>query len=139
MSRLLLVDDEISCLEPLSKLFKLEGFEVITACDGLEGLEVLREQPVDLVLLDLIMPRMNGVQFLEELRKDPAYDALPIILVTGQHEARLQARALQLRIKEYLFKAATPFQKMLAIVQQNLGQTPRSGGAPRPRHHRKKA
>jgi CheY-like chemotaxis protein len=121
MPRILVVDDEPSCRGPLSKLLELEGYEVVTAGDGLEALDRMRERQPDLILLDLLMPRMDGVQFLAAVRKEKRYDGLPILLVTGQHDSRLQAKAMDLGVQEYLFKTATPFTKLLALIQKHLG------------------
>lgn len=121
MPRILIVDDEPSCRGPLSRLLELEGYEVVTAEDGLDALDRMGERRPDLVLLDLLMPRMDGVQFLEVVRKDKHYESLPILLVTGQHDSKLQARAMELGVQEYLFKSATPFMKLLSMVQKHLG------------------
>lgn len=136
MSRILVVDDEPSCRGPLAKLLELEGFEVDTAEDGLVAIERLRARRPDIIVLDLLMPRMDGVQFLEELRKDPSYDPLPILLVTGQHDSKLQSRAVSLGVREYLFKAATPFMKLLGILHKHLGDEP-SPAPPKPARARK--
>jgi CheY-like chemotaxis protein len=121
MPRILVVDDEPSCRGPLSQLLELEGYEVATAEDGLEALQRMQERRPDLVLLDLLMPRMDGVQFLEKVRSEKRYEGLPILLVTGQHDSRLQAKATGLGVQEYLFKTATPFMKLLTLIQKHLG------------------
>ena len=120
MPRILVVDDEPSCRGPLSQLLELEGYEVGVAGDGLDALERMQERQPDLILLDLLMPRMDGVQFLEVVRKDKRYEGLPILLVTGQHDSKAQAKAMQLGVQEYLFKTATPFMKLLSLVQKHL-------------------
>ena len=61
------------------------------------------------------------MQFLEVVRKEKRYDGLPILLVTGQHDSKLQAKAMGLGVQEYLFKTATPFMKLLGMVQKHLG------------------
>jgi CheY-like chemotaxis protein len=105
----------------LSQLLQIEGYEVATAEDGLDALERMEERKPDLILLDLLMPRMDGVQFLQVVRNEKRYEGLPILLVTGQHDSRLQAKATGLGVQEYLFKTATPFMKLLTLIQKHLG------------------
>ena len=121
MARILVVDDEPSCRGPLSKLLELEGYETDVAADGVEAMDRLAQRLPDLVLLDLLMPRMDGVQVLESIRKDQRLKNLPVIIVTGQHDSRKQSRAMELGAREYLFKAATPFNRLLGILQKHLG------------------
>jgi CheY-like chemotaxis protein len=130
MSRILVVDDEPTCRGPLAKLLELEGFEADTAEDGLQAMERIEQRPPDLIVLDLLMPRMDGVQFLEELRKDRKWSSTPILLVTGQHDSKLQARAMALGVQEYLFKAATPFTRLLNMIYKHLGTRPEPVPAP---------
>jgi CheY-like chemotaxis protein len=105
----------------LSQLLQLEGYETDTAADGLEAMDRLAQRLPDLILLDLLMPRMDGVQFLESIRGDERFKKLPVIMVTGQHDSRKQSRAMELGAREYLFKAATPFNRLLGILQKHLG------------------
>src|SRR5688572_9048376 len=119
MARILVVDDEPSCRGPLSKLLELEGYETDVAADGVEAMDRLAQRLPDLVLLDLLMPRMDGVQVLESICKDQRLKNLPVIIVTGQHDSRKQSRAMELRAREYLFKAATPFNRLLGILQKH--------------------
>lgn len=121
MARILVVDDEPSCRGPLSKLLELEGYETDTAADGVEAMDRLAQRLPDLILLDLLMPRMDGVQVLESIRGDERLKNLPVIVVTGQHDSRKQSRAMELGAREYLFKAATPFNRLLGILQKHLG------------------
>ena len=71
MATILIIDDELDCRRPLATLLKCEGYEVHEACDGQEGLDALRRRSYDLVLLDLAMPVMDGVQMLTAMRADP--------------------------------------------------------------------
>lgn len=86
-SCMLVIDDEASIRKLIRINLELEGYRVITAPNGREGLELVRNNPVDLVLLDLKMPEMNGPEIISELIKtDPD---LPIIIVTGYPDSQM--------------------------------------------------
>jgi CheY-like chemotaxis protein len=124
MARILIVDDEHWCRVPLAKLLEFEGYETMTASDGLEAIDALAEKEADLVLLDMMMPRMDGIGFLEAIRRDPRYQDLPVILVTAAHDRKKVAAAMALGVRDYIFKADCPFTRLLGIVQKNLGEVP---------------
>src|SRR3954453_22865106 len=115
MPNILIVDDEQACRHPLPRLLQIEGYEITQAADGLEALQRLDEQKHDLILLDLLMPRMDGVGFLERMRADARYRDLPVFLVTAVHDPQLLNRAKGFGIKEYLFKGDIPFSRMLEL------------------------
>lgn len=93
--RVLVVDDDLDTRQTLAGLLGREGFAVSTAANGREALELLRQSPLpDLILLDLAMPVMDGWQFSEAVRKDPALSAIPVIIVSEIDNARQQAAPL---------------------------------------------
>ncbi|MBI4953036.1 MAG: response regulator [Myxococcales bacterium] len=87
-SRILVIDDSATILKVVGTILQRNGYDPVTARDGVEGLERLRNGgPVDLVLLDFVMPRMNGYQFCRELRADPVHHALPVVLMSARSDA----------------------------------------------------
>ena len=88
----LVVDDEESIQKLIGKFLDIDGYRKITALNGLEGLERLEEEKIDLVLIDLHMPQMNGADFLQELRRIDK--ELPVIIVTGHPESDLMRKAM---------------------------------------------
>ena len=122
MPTILLVDDEPACRLPLARLLQIEGYEITHAADGLEALQRLNEQKHDLILLDLLMPRLDGVGFLERMRADPRHARLPVFLVTANHDPRMLNRAKELGITEYLFKGDVPFMRILELIKRTLGE-----------------
>jgi two-component system phosphate regulon response regulator PhoB len=87
MSRkILIVDDEPDVVIFLRSVLEENGFASISAKDGVEGLEVLRKERPDLVLLDLMMPKKSGITMFQELRKDPTMSSTPVVIVTGVSE-----------------------------------------------------
>ncbi len=89
MARLLVVEDDPDIRDALAECLADSGFAVTTASDGAAGLECLRAQRIDLVLLDLVMPGMDGQSFMAELRKLPHAANVPVIVTTGMTAARV--------------------------------------------------
>jgi len=81
--RILVVDDESDVREYLQLALEDAGFEVETACDGLEALEKVRKNPPNLISLDLVMPKHSGVKFYRDIQKDKEYSKIPVLTVTG--------------------------------------------------------
>jgi CheY-like chemotaxis protein len=79
----LVIDDDSGIRDSLAECLQVEGYAVACASNGADGLERLRVQRPDLVLVDLLMPVMNGHEFLAELRGDPNLQGLPVVLMTG--------------------------------------------------------
>ena len=79
----LIVDDEYSIVETLAEVLAWEGYEVLTASNGAQALEVMRSRPVGVVLLDVMMPILAGPEVLEAMRADPALRAVPVVLMTA--------------------------------------------------------
>jgi len=104
MSKILVVDDLPFNLELLDDELSTLGFEVVTASDGEEALEqVLKEQP-DLVLLDLSLPKKDGLEVLASLRADPQYRSLPVILLTARQEYEDRVKGLEAGADDYITK-----------------------------------
>ncbi len=85
--RVLVMEDDPSVRGLLHTLLDAEGYDVVTASDGLAGLVKASAQPPALVLLDIMMPDLGGMRVLQELRADPALVDVPVIVVTGRLEA----------------------------------------------------
>ncbi|NTV30252.1 MAG: response regulator, partial [Candidatus Omnitrophica bacterium] len=80
---ILIADDEEVVLDITKRKLKQEGFSVIAVTDGEDALRVLQEGPVDLILLDIEMPKMNGYNFISERQKIPGADKIPVIVLTA--------------------------------------------------------
>jgi len=130
MATILIVDDDRDCRRPLAMLLKHEGYEIHEASNGLEGMEALNRRDYDLVLLDLVMPVVNGVNMLQAIRNQPRWKNLPVFLVTAQHDSQMLTNARAIGIQEYIFKGDTPFMKLLELVKRHLKEsfTPRRRG-----------
>jgi CheY-like chemotaxis protein len=122
MATILIVDDDPDCRRPLATLLEHEGYRILQADDGLEGMQRLREAKVDLILLDMVMPGVDGIAMLQAIRKDPRYAGIPVLLVTAYHDPRKLAKAMALGVQEYLFKGEVPFCRILELVKKHLGE-----------------
>lgn len=80
--KILVVDDEKDLVEMITKRLKTAGYDVISAYDGQEGLKKIKEEKPDLIILDILMPHMDGVTMAASLKKDPDIKEVPIIFLT---------------------------------------------------------
>ncbi len=103
--RILVVDDEERIVHFLTTKLKASGYEVLTAGDGVEGLEQAQAQEPDLVVLDLLMPRMDGLEMLKELR---SFSAVPVIILTAKGADTDRIKGLKLGADDYLPKPFNP-------------------------------
>jgi signal transduction histidine kinase/CheY-like chemotaxis protein len=86
LKNILIVDDDTDALQLFRRILVTsdKGYQVFRAMNGRQGLEILRREPIDVVLLDLVMPEMNGFQFLEEKSRDPVLNEVPVILISAR-------------------------------------------------------
>jgi DNA-binding response OmpR family regulator len=103
--RVLIVDDEERILNFLRPKLKVAGYDVLTAQNGAEALEYVRLQQLDLVVLDLVMPQMDGLETLKRLR---AFSALPVIVLSARDSDIDKIKGLQLGADDYLAKPFNP-------------------------------
>ena len=115
--KILVVDDEPNIVEILRFNLQREGYEVLAAYDGQEGLDIARSEGPDLILLDVMLPRLDGFQVCEELRKTDRLT--PIIMLTAREEERDRVMGLELGADDYVVK---PFsvRELLARVRTNI-------------------
>src|ERR1700676_1175742 len=100
---ILVIDDTALARETVSRLLEYEGFKTIRACNGKEAYATLYAQKPDLVLLDLMMPEMDGITFLGMVRRHPQWEEIPVIVLTGvTDDNRLIDRARELGIMDLI-------------------------------------
>lgn len=102
--KILIIEDEKILADMYRDKFVDAGFEVISAFESKEGLELAKKEKPDLILLDILLPRENGISFLEELKKDPEISAIPVVAFSNYDEPRTRKQAFQLGVKDYLIK-----------------------------------
>lgn len=104
MKKILVVDDEPSLQELLKDFLSKEGFDVITASNGEEGLKKVKEDSPDLVILDCSMPVLNGYEMLERMRRDPMLINKPVIMLTCLDSQIDEIKGLELGVDDYISK-----------------------------------
>lgn len=102
--RILIVDDDQDAREILSRLLVAEGYECLLAEGGERCLAIARSEPVDVILLDVMMPGMDGIQVCDELRSDPTLRSIPVILLTARDDISTRAQGMERGVSEYLTK-----------------------------------
>lgn len=109
-ANVLLVDDDPVILKLLQVNFEMEGFHVSTANDGVEGLEKARAERPDIVLLDIMMPRMDGLEVTKALKSDPETKDIPIILLSAKAQASDIQAGKDMGADDYLTKPFDPLE-----------------------------
>jgi CheY-like chemotaxis protein len=119
---ILLVEDDPLLVKMYSTKFTKEGFNVITAQDGEEGLRIATTTHFDFMILDVMMPKMSGIDMLTKLRSDPKYKSVPVIVLTNLTQKEEAVKVQSLEVKEYLVKANFTPSEVVAKVKQYLSQ-----------------
>jgi DNA-binding response OmpR family regulator len=117
---ILVVDDMASFREPIAASLRLAGYETISAADGEEALHLTRQRHPDLILLDLAMPKLDGLAFLNRLRDESAIAATPVILLSAMCDMSKVLAASELGVKDYLLKSRFQLKELLARVEKHL-------------------
>ena len=116
---IMLVDDEPNLRELLRQMLELGGFDVVEAEDGLEALEKLEMVAPDVMILDVMMPNLDGVSLCKQLRAGTAFASLPIIMVSGKTQHKAVQEGLAAGANQYLCKPIT-VQELLQSVRSLL-------------------
>src|SRR3989338_124185 len=122
MSKILFVEDEQALQKTLGDLLSGEGYNVISAFDGETGLKMVKSEKPDLVLLDLILPKMHGFDVLKQVKEDSETQDIPLIVLTNLEGMGDVEKALELGATTYLVKANYSLDEVLAKVRKALGE-----------------
>jgi len=115
---LLIVEDDPLMSRMYQKIFTFEKYDVKTAMDGVEGLEKAREIKPMLILLDVMMPKMNGIQVLEKLKSDPDTKHIPVIMLTNLAGEKDAETALLKGAVKYIVKSEYDPKQVVAMVNE---------------------
>ncbi|HEX3655540.1 MAG TPA: response regulator [Pirellulales bacterium] len=116
----LVVDDSFTTRTLETSILEANGFRVRVAVDGIEALELLRAEKMDLVISDIQMPRLDGFGLLEAVKRDPRLARIPVIIVSSVDGSEDQARGLRLGADAYIVKRRFDHQELLKVVRQVL-------------------
>ena len=122
--KILIVEDEAPLRRALAEEFADIGFDVVEAGDGLEGYErAIAERP-DIILLDQLMPKLNGVGMLKQLRRDPWGAGVPVIMATNLSTADTINDAIDAGANDYFIKSEVSISEIISLVSERLGLNP---------------
>ena len=118
--KILFIEDEAALQKSLGDLLREKGFEVISAVDGETGLRLAKESFPDLILLDLILPRMHGLKLLKKLKEDENTKNIPVIILTNLENISDIEKAIEFGATTYLVKANYSLEEIAEKVKKAL-------------------
>lgn len=130
MPTILVVDDHEEIREALAEILEEEGHKVLQSPDGLNALEVIASSKPDVVLLDIAMPGIDGLETLRRLKEKPESASMPVIMVTAQGDRQNMVKAVQLGVRDYVTKPWEPGEVEMCVnwalkaASMNSGQEP---------------
>lgn len=124
--KILVVDDNQDTLNILAAILKKGGYQVILAKDGLEAIEKVREETPALLLLDIMMPKIDGFGVIQALKQDARFREIPILIVTAKTDPASKTQSLGLGASDYLVKPVNPAEILRKISQYIGGDEPPS-------------
>ena len=119
--RILLVDDEPLNIDYLEQELEEKGFELLSASNGQEALDAIRESLPDLVLLDIMMPGIDGWETLTRLKRDAATAGIPVVIFTAREHARGHQKSSEMGAADYFRKPFEP-DELIELVEKHVGQ-----------------
>jgi len=119
-AKILLVDDDPDFIEATKAVLESRPYEIITALSGEEGLQKARAEKPDLVLLDIIMPGVDGFQVCQQLKKDPQLSQIPVIMITSFSEKYMESsiglsQGLNLEAEDFVDKPVAPAELLIRV------------------------
>lgn len=120
MSKILIIEDDPLMQRMYQKAFSFDGYEVSVASDGVEGLDKIRTEKPQIVLLDVMMPKMNGLEVLDKVKADPEIKSTPIIMLTNLAGSSDAERALSKGAVKYIVKSEYEPKQIVSMVKEIL-------------------
>jgi phosphate regulon transcriptional regulator PhoB len=119
MKRILIIEDDKATSELIRESLQDEGFDVVAMADGATGLAQVRKAPPDILLLDLMLPKLSGLEVCKQIRTDPSLNRLPILMLTARGDESDRVVGLELGADDYVVKPFSP-RELLARVRALL-------------------
>ena len=120
--KILIIEDEELLYNILRKKLSEEGYNVSVAPNGEKGLELMKEVNPDLVLLDIIMPKMGGFEVMERMNDDPQLKKIPVIIISNSGQPVELSKAKKLGVKDWLIKTEFDPQEVIDKVEKQIGR-----------------
>ncbi len=121
MKKILFIEDESALQSTLKEILETEKYELISALDGKEGLELAEKEKPDLIILDLVLPKMDGFEVLEHLKESGLSKETPVIVLTNLEQLKKIEKALELGATTYLVKSDYSLKEIVKKIKQILG------------------
>lgn len=122
MSVVLVVDDEPHIVRLVSFALSNHGYEVLEACDALEGIELASRHRPDLVLMDVMMPAVSGLEAVKRLKEDPATADIPVVMLSARSQSYEQQAGLEAGALAYICKPFTPKELVQRVSEIIAGE-----------------
>ncbi len=119
--KILLIEDEELIISLLQRKLEKEGYQVSVARNGVEGMEKMREDKPDLILLDIVMPRMGGFEVMGEMRKEKELRVIPIIIISNSGQPVELDRAKKMGVRDWLIKTEFDPKEVLSKIKKQIG------------------
>ena len=120
MARILIIEDDALIARMYEAAFRFEKFEVDVAHNGKDGLEKLKKNRPSLILLDIMMPKMNGIDVLREMKADPRHKGIPVVMLTNLSGSKDIEEALSLGAVKYIVKSKYKPKEVVAQIKEIL-------------------
>jgi CheY-like chemotaxis protein len=121
MKTILFIEDESALQKTFGEIIKNEGYEIISALNGEDGLKLAKVKKPDLILLDLVLPKIHGFDVLKQLKSDPETKEIPVIVLTNLEEIGNVEKAIELGATTYLVKAQYSLPEVIEKIKKTLG------------------
>ncbi len=127
--KILVVDDDSGCRRLTSRVLNVFGYGSVSACNGLEALDVLNHEAIDLILLDLMMPEMDGLTFVRVMRKDPRWARVPVLVLSGIADHEVAKKVRESGAQGFLVKSHYTIDELVSQVRAQLSHPPTAQNA----------
>lgn len=122
MKKILFIEDEAILQKALRDILDQEEYQIIEALDGEVGLNLAKNEKLDLILLDFVLPKMHGLEILEQIKKDPNTKDIPIIILTNLESTKDVEKALELGATTYLVKANYSLEEIAIKIKEIINK-----------------
>ncbi|NET58194.1 MAG: response regulator transcription factor [Symploca sp. SIO2E6] len=122
--QLLLIDDDPNLILLVQDYLEFQGYEVLTATNGLEALSLLEDNIPDMIICDIMMPEMDGYTLVEQIRQDPRTNWIPVLFLSAKGQTQERIKGLNIGANVYMVKPFEP-EELVAVVESSLKQTRR--------------
>ena len=122
MKKILFIEDESALQKTLGEVLQQEGYQVVSALNGEVGVELAKKEIPDLILLDLVLPKLHGFEVLKKLKEAPETEKIPVIVLTNLEETEDVEKALELGATTYLVKENYSLEEVIEKIKKTIGQ-----------------